>query len=154
PRRDRHDRLLDVPGRADPGRTGSFQSGVPHPGRHRRPTVGRPTGAWPRHFSTNPARNSSAVTALTTDESPTCQKTSHAFTPAHIGVAPRLLASPAPLRDEALGQMRDLSPLRYPGAKSGLANVIARLVTESSKSLGRPQLFVEPFAGGASTSLR
>lgn len=50
--------------------------------------------------------------------------------------------------------MRYLSPLRYPGAKSGLAAVIAELITESSKSLGRPKLFVEPFAGGASTALR
>jgi DNA adenine methylase len=77
-----------------------------------------------------------------------------ALAPAHIGLTPRLLASPTPLRDEALGQMRYLSPLRYPGAKSGLAKAIARLVTESSNSLGRSQLFVEPFAGGASTSLR
>ena len=50
--------------------------------------------------------------------------------------------------------MRYLSPLRYPGAKSGLANVVGDLVRESSKSLGRPQLFVEPFAGGSSTALR
>ena len=50
--------------------------------------------------------------------------------------------------------MRYQSPLRYPGAKSGLAPVIADLITESSKSLGRPELFVEPFAGGASAALR
>jgi DNA adenine methylase len=50
--------------------------------------------------------------------------------------------------------MRYLSPLRYPGAKSGLASVVASLIIESSKSLGRPHLFVEPFAGGASTALR
>jgi DNA adenine methylase len=49
--------------------------------------------------------------------------------------------------------MRYLSPLRYPGAKSGLAKIVASLITESSKSLARPQLFVEPFAGGASTAL-
>jgi len=50
--------------------------------------------------------------------------------------------------------MRYLSPLRYPGAKSGLAAVIAELITASSAPLGRPELFVEPFAGGASTALR
>ena len=50
--------------------------------------------------------------------------------------------------------MRYLSPLRYPGAKSGLAAAIGELITAASESLGRPQLFVEPFAGGASTGLR
>jgi DNA adenine methylase len=50
--------------------------------------------------------------------------------------------------------MRYLSPLRYPGAKSGLAAAIAQLITASTRSLGRPELFVEPFAGGASTALR
>ena len=74
--------------------------------------------------------------------------------PGHIGASPRSLARPGQLRDEARGGMRYLSPLRYPGAKSGLANVVGDLITESSKSLGRPQLFVEPFAGGASTALR
>ncbi len=72
----------------------------------------------------------------------------------HIGVDPRALAQPGQLQDEARGKMRYLSPLRYPGAKSGLANVVGDLISESSRSLGRPQLFVEPFAGGASTALR
>jgi hypothetical protein len=67
--------------------------------------------------------------------------------PEHTGITPRAIASPTKLRDEALGRMRYLSPLRYPGAKSGLATVLAELIIESSKSLGRPQLFVEPFAG-------
>lgn len=74
--------------------------------------------------------------------------------PEHIGAQPRALARPCPLRDETLGAMRYLSPLRYPGAKSGLVSAIAELITESSYSLGRPELFVEPFAGGASTALR
>lgn len=74
--------------------------------------------------------------------------------PEHIGAEPRALARPGRLQDEARGEMRYLSPLRYPGAKSGLANVVGVLITESSKSLGRPRLFVEPFAGGASTALR
>jgi DNA adenine methylase len=74
--------------------------------------------------------------------------------PKSIESIPRVLAKPGQLRDEALGTMRYLSPMRYPGAKSGLANVVASLIVESSKSLGRPQLFVEPFAGGASTALR
>ena len=50
--------------------------------------------------------------------------------------------------------MRYPSPLRYPGAKSGLAAAIAELINASSSSLGRPELFIEPFAGGASTALR
>ena len=74
--------------------------------------------------------------------------------PRHIGATPGPLGPPRSLRDQSLATMRYLSPLRYPGAKSGLAAVIAELITASSKSLGRPELFVEPFAGGASTALR
>lgn len=94
------------------------------------------------------------MTAPSIAESRTRQNHAPQVAPAHIGATPRTLTAPASLRDDALGRMRYLSPLRYPGAKSGLAAVIAELVTESSKSLGRPELFVEPFAGGASTSLR
>jgi DNA adenine methylase len=50
--------------------------------------------------------------------------------------------------------MRYQSPLRYPGAKSGLADVISELIIAATSVLKTPQLFVEPFAGGASTSLR
>lgn len=50
--------------------------------------------------------------------------------------------------------MRYQSPLRYPGAKSGLSGVIAELISGASRELGTPELFVEPFAGGASTALR
>jgi DNA adenine methylase len=67
---------------------------------------------------------------------------------------PRRLAVPQPLADESGATMRYQSPLRYPGAKSGLANVIADLITSASRRLGAPELFVEPFAGGASTALR
>jgi DNA adenine methylase len=77
-----------------------------------------------------------------------------ALAPEHIDALPRALSHPLPLPDAALGTMRYQSPLRYPGAKSGLASVIAELIGESSKSIGTPELFVEPFAGGASTSLR
>jgi DNA adenine methylase len=94
------------------------------------------------------------MTAPIAAESPVRPERIPALAPEHIGVSPRALAEPASLRDEALGAMRYLSPMRYPGAKSGLAAVIADLITESSKSLGRPELFVEPFAGGASTALR
>jgi DNA adenine methylase len=86
--------------------------------------------------------------------SPTNRAPGSLFAPKQIGATPRALASPIKLRDEALSAMRYLSPLRYPGAKSGLVTVIVKLITESSKSLGRPELFVEPFAGGASTALR
>jgi DNA adenine methylase len=50
--------------------------------------------------------------------------------------------------------MRYQSPLRYPGAKSGLTPVIGDLIGNAAVVLGTPELFVEPFAGGASTALR
>lgn len=74
--------------------------------------------------------------------------------PAHIGRYPRPLGKPRPLADPSAAGMRYQSPLRYPGAKSGFSGVIRDLVLASSKRLGRPQLFVEPFAGGASAALR
>lgn len=48
------------------------------------------------------------------------------------------------------------SPLRYPGAKSGLTRVIGDLLksAQTSSAMDRIDLLVEPFAGGASTSLR
>ncbi len=94
------------------------------------------------------------MTVPITVESSARPRAGRLLAPSHIGANPRALANPGKLRDEALGAMRYLSPLRYPGAKSGLVNVVASLIIESSKSLGRPHLFVEPFAGGASTALR
>jgi DNA adenine methylase len=58
------------------------------------------------------------------------------------------------LADESAAALRYLSPLRYPGAKSGLVAVIGDLVENATAKLGEPELFVEPFAGGASTALR
>jgi DNA adenine methylase len=58
------------------------------------------------------------------------------------------------LTDETAASMRYQSPLRYPGAKSGLVGVIGDLVTRATEKLEKPELFVEPFAGGASTALR
>lgn len=46
-----------------------------------------------------------------------------------------------------------LSPLRYPGAKSNLAPVIGDIVARASSAVRRPQMLVEPFAGGASVGL-
>jgi DNA adenine methylase len=46
------------------------------------------------------------------------------------------------------------SPLRYPGAKSFLVPVIERLLRAAAPVIGTPAVFVEPFAGGASTSIR
>jgi DNA adenine methylase len=74
--------------------------------------------------------------------------------PPSITAHPRPLRGPEPLADEASAGMRYQSPLRYPGAKSGLTTVIGDVVTSASALLGKPELFVEPFAGGASTSLR
>ncbi|MFF5709684.1 DNA adenine methylase [Streptomyces sp. NPDC012756] len=55
-----------------------------------------------------------------------------------------------------LARGRYQSPLRYPGAKSALAPVIARVITSAKQSREVPEvnLLVEPFAGGASASLR
>lgn len=55
-----------------------------------------------------------------------------------------------------LAHGRYQSPLRYPGAKSSLAPVIARVITSAKQSREVPEinLLVEPFAGGASASLR
>lgn len=53
-----------------------------------------------------------------------------------------------------LALARYQSPLRYPGAKSGLGRHIKSLVDGAATTLGRPDLLVEPFAGGASTALR
>ncbi len=56
----------------------------------------------------------------------------------------------------ALSSGRWQSPLRYPGAKSSLAPVISRVITSAKRSREVPEvnLLVEPFAGGASASLR
>lgn len=74
--------------------------------------------------------------------------------PRHIGDAPRAIQDLGPIDEPTRADLRYLSPLRYPGAKSGLSNLIGELVASASRSIGRPSLFVEPFAGGASTSLR
>ncbi|MDI1463302.1 DNA adenine methylase [Catellatospora sp. KI3] len=58
-------------------------------------------------------------------------------------------AGPLPNPDRA--SMRYLSPLRYPGAKSGIARCIAELIKANAK---KPPFFLEPFAGGAATTLR
>lgn len=71
-----------------------------------------------------------------------------------IEVHPRKLRVPSGLTNASAAVMRYQSPLRYPGAKSGLTSVIGDMITNSSALLGKPELFVEPFAGGASTALR
>lgn len=55
-----------------------------------------------------------------------------------------------------LAHGRYQSPLRYPGAKSSLAPIIGRVITSARQSREVPEinLLVEPFAGGASASLR
>ena len=58
--------------------------------------------------------------------------------------------------DRDLVPARYQSPLRYPGAKSSLAPVIARVLEAATgtREIPRVDLLVEPFAGGASASLR
>ncbi|MGV0874954.1 DNA adenine methylase [Mycolicibacterium sp. XJ879] len=73
-----------------------------------------------------------------------------------IGSLPRPLPAELESIEHALAAGRYQSPLRYPGAKSALAPVIARIITAArrSREVGNVDLLVEPFAGGASTSLR
>lgn len=76
----------------------------------------------------------------------------------HPSVAdrPRSLGGPPGPVAHRLANGRYQSPLRYPGAKSGLSRVIGGLVeaAKRSRQVKQIDLFVEPFAGGASTSLR
>jgi DNA adenine methylase len=79
-----------------------------------------------------------------------------------LGVGEAINAQARPLKkglervSHELAHGRYQSPLRYPGAKSALAPVIARVVTAAKQSRQVPEinLLVEPFAGGASASLR
>ncbi len=67
----------------------------------------------------------------------------------------KISAAPATI-EHSLARGRYQSPLRYPGAKGGLATVIGEMITaaETSQQVHRVELLVEPFAGGASTALR
>ena len=62
-----------------------------------------------------------------------------------------VLDKPGELEDGRLFNQSVISPLRYPGAKRQLVQVIERLITAN---LPPPRLFVEPFCGGATTTLR
>ena len=64
-----------------------------------------------------------------------------------IAPHPRPLGEPGPLADKSTAAMRYQSPLRYPGAKSGLVAVIGDLIANAAAELGTPELLVEPFAG-------
>lgn len=76
--------------------------------------------------------------------------------PRHIRTRPRKIEEAAGPLDHPLASGRYQSPLRYPGAKTGLADLIGRLVdsAKASPRVRRVDLLVEPFAGGASASLR
>lgn len=58
--------------------------------------------------------------------------------------------------EHAYSSKRYQSPLRYPGAKRGLVPVLADILTrvKNESSIPKVELLLEPFAGGASTSLR
>ena len=79
-----------------------------------------------------------------------------------IGISTGIEDAERPWRPEAeqishdVATARYQSPLRYAGAKSSLTPVLARLINEAKKSsaIHEVKLLVEPFAGGASTSLR
>ncbi len=69
---------------------------------------------------------------------------------------PRKLDGPPQRIKHPLADGRYQSPLRYPGAKSSLAPTISRVLSAAKGSRQVPEinLLVEPFAGGASASLR
>ncbi|MCF6746554.1 DNA adenine methylase [Blastococcus sp. KM273128] len=71
------------------------------------------------------------------------------------GLARGIHTDPAAITN-SVAKARYQTPLRYPGAKTGLAPVIGELLHAASRhrSLRDIDLLVEPFAGGASTSLR
>lgn len=73
-----------------------------------------------------------------------------------IGDAPRRIATHPGAVAHPLAAGRYQSPLRYPGAKSGLSNVISEVLIAAQRSAQARavDLLVEPFAGGASTTLR
>jgi DNA adenine methylase len=73
-----------------------------------------------------------------------------------IADRPRKLDGAPQVIDRMLVPIRFQSPLRYPGGKSSLAPVIARVLesTIGSRQVPKIDLLVEPFAGGASASLR
>ncbi|MCL8017607.1 DNA adenine methylase [Streptomyces sp. AS02] len=93
--------------------------------------------------------------ALSHDQQPTPALMRSALTSTEDASGlPRRLVEITEVPKHPLATARYQSPLRYPGAKSGLGRHIKNLVDKGSASLGRPQLLVEPFAGGASTALR
>jgi DNA adenine methylase len=89
------------------------------------------------------------VTIVIRDEANSEVGVQEADTPRKICDAPEPIEHP-------LAAGRYQSPLRYPGAKSGLTRVIGDLLksAQHSSAMDRIDLLVEPFAGGASTSLR
>lgn len=68
---------------------------------------------------------------------------------AHEDPRPSRLTA-VPSRPDIPDRRRVLSPLRYPGGKRRLVPYLAALLRENDVS---PDLFVEPFAGGASVAL-
>ena len=77
-------------------------------------------------------------------------------TPVSVGRTARKIDSAPREITHALALGRYQSPLRYPGAKSGLSKVISELIlaAQQSAEVKQVDLLVEPFAGGASTTLR
>lgn len=90
------------------------------------------------------------------DRQPDAPATSVRTLPNAIDDQPRPLVETPGVLSHALASGRYQSPLRYPGAKSSLTPVLSRVLTAARGSREVPQinLLVEPFAGGASASLR
>jgi DNA adenine methylase len=97
-----------------------------------------------------------SVSAPTESESPAVVPANGSLATRYISDLARGIHSDPAALEHALATARYQTPLRYPGAKTGLAPVIGQLLKAASRhrSVRGVELLVEPFAGGASTSLR
>jgi DNA adenine methylase len=103
--------------------------------------AGSPVGAAPGSDSVAPAMASPPPTALG-QRQPNRGVELHAMRERTLTAVPATAAFPI--------RRQVLSPLRYPGGKRRLVPYIAALLAENDL---HPDLFVEPFAGGASVAL-
>jgi DNA adenine methylase len=109
-----------------------------------------PSAALPGPSATvDPEAAASVRSRLQFVSSPPGSLVSIGAAPARLDTDPRDICHP-------VAHQRYQSPLRYPGAKSAMAPMLGRLISAATTSprVRQVNLLVEPFAGGASASLR
>lgn len=111
-------------------------------------------GSEPLHVPIVATSHSSVEPAIDIDDP--CGEIGDSIATRYVNDHARKIGGEAAPITDALANARYQTPLRYPGAKTGLSTVISRILAGAvqSRSVGRIDLLVEPFAGGASTSLR